>query len=81
MYTFSADYEGEANVINFAAKTEDECQSWIEALHIASYECLKLQLQSLREQIWAKTGQDPTNTKVIPVKAAEVELLHGAISM
>ncbi|XP_076468181.1 inositol polyphosphate-4-phosphatase type I A-like isoform X2 [Babylonia areolata] len=51
--------EGEDNPFKFAAISEEERDSWIQALHLASYECLKMQLQSLREQVQAKTGRDP----------------------
>ena len=51
--------EGEDNPFKFAAISEEERDSWIQALHMASYECLKMQLQSLREQVQAKTGRDP----------------------
>ncbi|PVD35201.1 hypothetical protein C0Q70_06482 [Pomacea canaliculata] len=51
--------EGEDNPFKFAATTEEERDRWIQALHMASYECLKMQLQSLREQLQARTGRDP----------------------
>ncbi|KAL8598733.1 hypothetical protein ACOMHN_033297 [Nucella lapillus] len=51
--------EGEDNPFKFAAISEEERDGWIQALHMASYECLKMQLQSLREQVQAKTGRDP----------------------
>ena len=43
----------------FSATTEEDRDGWIQALHIASYECLKMQLQSLREQVQSRTGHDP----------------------
>ena len=52
-------YEGDEPTYTFSAATEEERDSWIQVLHVASYECLKMQLQSLREQVQAKTGQDP----------------------
>lgn len=52
-------YEGEENPIHFATNTEEARDQWIQTLHIASYECLKMQLQSLREQLVSKTGHDP----------------------
>lgn len=42
-----------------ATRTEPERDSWIERLHIAGFECLRIQLQSLREQLKARTGRDP----------------------
>ena len=42
-----------------ATRTEPERDSWIECLHIAGFECLRIQLQSLREQLKIRTGHDP----------------------
>ena len=42
-----------------ATRTEPERDGWIERLHIAGFECLRIQLQSLREQLKARTGRDP----------------------
>jgi len=42
-----------------ATRTEPERDSWIERLHIAGFECLRIQLQSLREQLKSRTGHDP----------------------
>ena len=52
-------FEGVERVIQLAASGERERDRWIESLHIASYECMKMQLQSLREQLWQRTGRDP----------------------
>ncbi|XP_048772482.2 inositol polyphosphate-4-phosphatase type I A-like isoform X2 [Ostrea edulis] len=52
-------YEGEEYTYKFQAPSEEERDDWIQKIHTASYECLKMQLQSLREQIQAKTGRDP----------------------
>lgn len=57
--SFMLVFEGEDNPFKFAAATEEERDGWIQALHMASYECLKMQLQSLREQLQARTGRDP----------------------
>ena len=56
---FCSVFGSEERTIRLAAKTEAERDSWIEHLHIASYECLKLQFQSLRERLHCKTGKDP----------------------
>ena len=56
---FLSVYEGDEQTYTFSASTEEERDAWIQVLHVASYECLKMQLQSLREQVQAKTGQDP----------------------
>ena len=52
-------FEGVERVIQLAAGGERERDRWIESLHIASYECMKMQLESLREQLWQRTGRDP----------------------
>lgn len=52
-------FEGDEKVQTLAAHSERERDSWIESLHIASYECLKMQLESLRDQLRSKTGKDP----------------------
>lgn len=61
MYILSsvAVFEGEEKMQHLAAQSERDRDAWIQALHIASYECLQMQVQSLREQIRSKTGQDP----------------------
>lgn len=59
LHGFMLVYEGEENPIHFATNTEEARDQWIQTLHIASYECLKMQLQSLREQLVSKTGHDP----------------------
>lgn len=58
-FSFVIVYEGDEQTYTFSAATEEERDSWIQVLHVASYECLKMQLQSLREQVQAKTGKDP----------------------
>lgn len=52
-------FDSDERTIHLAAKTEQLRDSWIEHLHIASYECLQLQLKSLRERLRSKTGKDP----------------------
>ncbi len=46
-------------MVRLATDDEKNRDSWIEHLHIASYECMKMQLQSLREQLKERTGRDP----------------------
>ncbi|CAH1776626.1 unnamed protein product [Owenia fusiformis] len=58
-YSFTIVFESDEKLTNLASNSEEERDSWIEVLHIASYECLQMQLQSLREQIQSKTGRDP----------------------
>ncbi|XP_053400019.1 inositol polyphosphate-4-phosphatase type I A-like isoform X2 [Mercenaria mercenaria] len=58
-FSFVIVFEGDEEIYTFSAKTEEDRDGWIQALHVASYECLKMQLQSLREQVQAKTGKDP----------------------
>jgi len=52
-------FEGDERALWLATRTEPERDSWIERLHIAGFECLRIQLQSLREQLKARTGHDP----------------------
>jgi len=52
-------FEGDERDLRLATRTEPERDSWIERLHIAGFECLRIQLQSLREQLKARTGRDP----------------------
>ncbi|GAB1607872.1 inositol polyphosphate-4-phosphatase type I A-like isoform X1 [Argonauta hians] len=59
LHGFMLVYEGDDNPVHFAARSEEQRDQWIQTLHIASYECLKMQLQSLREQLVSKTGHDP----------------------
>ena len=59
IFLFLTVFEGDERIQYLAAVSERDRDSWIEALHIASYECMKMQLQSLREQIRQKTGKDP----------------------
>lgn len=53
---------GSEELIHLGCKTETERDEWISALHTASYECMKLQLENLREQITLKTGRDPVTS-------------------
>lgn len=57
-------FEGEDQSIRFGAASEAVRDSWIQALHVSSHECLKMQLQSLREQVHTKTGVDPMHFPV-----------------
>ena len=52
-------FEGDERGLRLATRTEPERDGWIERLHIAGFECLRIQLQSLREQLRARTGRDP----------------------
>jgi len=52
-------FEGDERGLWLATRTEPERDSWIERLHIAGFECLRIQLESLREQLKARTGHDP----------------------
>ncbi|KAK2170549.1 hypothetical protein LSH36_2g08061 [Paralvinella palmiformis] len=60
-YSFILVFEGEDKVVHLAANSELDRDSWIEHLHISSYECMKMQLESLRDQIKSRTGHDPIN--------------------
>ena len=72
-------YEGDEPTYTFSAPTEEERDSWIQVLHVASYECLKMQLQSLREQVQAKTGQDPLGQALPSDTGMEYETGSGNI--
>ena len=52
-------FENEEKPVQLATGSEADRDSWIERLHIASYECMQMQLQHLREQLIARTGRDP----------------------
>ena len=52
-------FENEDRPLKLSAASESERAGWIEMLHIASYECMKMQMQSLREQLRTRTGHDP----------------------
>ncbi|XP_041359841.1 inositol polyphosphate-4-phosphatase type I A-like isoform X1 [Gigantopelta aegis] len=65
--SFMLVFEGEEHPFFLATLSEDDRDSWIQALHIASYECLKMQLQQLREQVQARTGRDPIQLPKEPV--------------
>jgi len=52
-------FEGDERELRLATRSESERDSWIERLHIAGFECLRIQLQSLREQLKTRTGHDP----------------------
>jgi inositol polyphosphate-4-phosphatase len=72
--------EGEDNPFKFAAISEEERDGWIQALHMASYECLKMQLQSLREQVQAKTGRDPVTLPDTSNSGLDLDMQTGAKS-
>ncbi|CAG5134316.1 unnamed protein product [Candidula unifasciata] len=66
-------FEGEEQAFRFGASTEAMRDEWIQALHIASHECLKMQLQSLREQLQTKTGNDIVHLPVEPSSTVDFE--------
>jgi hypothetical protein len=72
-------FEGDEPTYNFSTKSERERDDWIQALHISGYECLKMQLQSLREQIQAKTGRDPVSQPPPTETGMAFETQSGAI--
>ena len=69
--------EGEEHPIRFAASSEAERDGWIQVLHMASHECLKMQLQSLREQVQARTGRDPVTLPAEPNSTVDFESHSG----
>ncbi|XP_052279898.1 inositol polyphosphate-4-phosphatase type I A-like isoform X2 [Dreissena polymorpha] len=68
-------FEGDDETYTFLAASEKERDGWIEALHTASYECLKMQLLSLREQVQLRTGQDPFSQMMRADTGMEFETL------
>lgn len=56
------DQAGSNEPIYLGCKTETDREQWLSALHTSSYECMRMQLDSLREQITLRTGQDPINS-------------------
>ncbi|XP_005104317.2 inositol polyphosphate-4-phosphatase type I A isoform X1 [Aplysia californica] len=66
-------FEGEDQPIRFGASSETLRDNWIQALHVASHECLKMQLQSLREQVQARTGRDPVVLPAEPNSTVDFE--------
>jgi hypothetical protein len=56
-------FEGdEHEQMRLATRVESDRDGWIERLHIAGYECMRIQLDSLREQVKARTGRDPVES-------------------
>ncbi|XP_033631382.1 inositol polyphosphate-4-phosphatase type I A-like isoform X1 [Asterias rubens] len=58
-FAFCVEYIGEEHNQFFAAHSADLRDEWVALLQSASYENLRSQLQSLRMQLMARTGQDP----------------------
>lgn len=52
--------EPTVNHVLLGSTEEQTRDRWIELLHIASFECMKFQLDMLRDQIKSKTGKDPS---------------------
>lgn len=42
-----------------AAPTEQERTSWLQVIQQASYDCMRVRLQALQEQLELRKGQDP----------------------
>ena len=70
-------FEGDEKELRLATRTEPERDSWIERLHIAGFECLRIQLQSLREQLTARTGHDPISFGGLAVDGATAHSVSG----
>ncbi|XP_022108049.1 type I inositol 3,4-bisphosphate 4-phosphatase-like isoform X2 [Acanthaster planci] len=58
-FAFCVEYIGEEHNQFFAAHSAELRDEWVALLQSASYENLRSQLQSLRLQLMARTGQDP----------------------
>ena len=52
-------FEGEVTPYKFTSISKSDRNAWVQALTTASYECLRMELQSLREELQACTGYDP----------------------
>uniref|UniRef100_T1IR47 PH domain-containing protein n=1 Tax=Strigamia maritima TaxID=126957 RepID=T1IR47_STRMM len=50
-FTFNLVYDGDKNVQKFSAPTETERDSWIQMIHMASYQYMVSQLKALREKL------------------------------
>lgn len=70
-------FEGEDQAFRFGASSEAVRDEWIQALHIASHECLKMQLQSLREQLQIRTGNDLVHLPMEPNSTVDFEAHSG----
>lgn len=44
---------------HLASFTEQERDTWLEAIQLASYECMRSQLLSLQQKLEMRRGQDP----------------------
>ena len=71
-------FEKDEKAVQLAAGSEEERDSWIERLHIAGYECMQMQMHSLREQLAARTGRDPIED---PEPSALPEFKSGKIAL
>lgn len=70
IYSFIIMFEGDNKVFHLAAYSEEERSLWIEKLHIASFECLKMQYQRLTDQLSEKLGQETNSKEVLPGSSA-----------
>ncbi|XP_014663108.1 PREDICTED: type I inositol 3,4-bisphosphate 4-phosphatase-like [Priapulus caudatus] len=56
-FSFIIIFEEDSRVHQLAAQSEAERDSWMEALQLASYECMRCQLVSLQEQVQARLSR------------------------
>jgi hypothetical protein len=70
-------FEGDEHELRLATRNEGERDSWIERLHIAGYECMRIQLDSLREQLRGRTGRDPIESGGLAVDEPSVPSAPG----
>ena len=73
----NAVFEGDEHELRLASHDERERDGWIERLHIAGYECMRIQLNSLREQIKDRTGRDPIEDGGLAVDKPSVPSAPG----
>jgi len=70
-------FEGDSREVRLATQVESDRDSWIGSLHVASYECMKIQLQSLREQLRSRTGKDPFSSQELTAVTSLQETTGG----
>jgi hypothetical protein len=70
-------FEGDEHDLRLATRAEGDRDSWIERLHIAGYECMRIQLNSLREQLRDRTGRDPIESGGLAVDEPSVPSAPG----
>lgn len=76
IYTPILEFEWDDQVYQFIAGDERERDSWISSLHIASFQCIHMQLLSLQDQLHQIEGRK-RSFKNTSIGNIIVNLLHG----